>query len=59
MRGPGARNKGVALFPRTVGGRHLALCRADGETIGLTVLDDREPVAGTGAAARPAPTAGN
>jgi predicted GH43/DUF377 family glycosyl hydrolase len=41
MRGPGARNKGVALFPRTVGGRHLALCRADGETTGLTVLDDR------------------
>ncbi|MEV4495581.1 glycoside hydrolase family 130 protein [Micromonospora arborensis] len=39
MRGPGARNKGLALFPRTVGGRHLALCRADGETIGLTVLD--------------------
>jgi len=27
MRGPGARNKGIALFPRTVGGRHLALCR--------------------------------
>ncbi|WP_328347870.1 glycoside hydrolase family 130 protein [Micromonospora sp. NBC_00421] len=39
MRGPGVRNKGVALFPRTVGGRHLALCRADGETIGLTSLD--------------------
>lgn len=39
MRGPGARNKGVALFPRTVGGRHLALCRTDGETIGLTCLD--------------------
>ncbi|MFC4019109.1 glycosylase [Micromonospora sp. GCM10011542] len=39
MRGPGARNKGVALFPRTVGGRHLALCRADGETMGLTCLD--------------------
>ncbi|TDC83572.1 glycosylase [Micromonospora sp. KC606] len=39
MRGPGARNKGLALFPRTVGGRHLALCRADGETIGLTCLD--------------------
>ncbi|MEK8108328.1 hypothetical protein NKG94_31715 [Micromonospora sp. M12] len=39
MRGPGARNKGLALFPRTVGGRHLALCRADGETIGLTALD--------------------
>ncbi|MEH1100155.1 glycosylase [Micromonospora sp. CPCC 205561] len=40
MRGPGARNKGMALFPRTVGGRHLALCRSDGETIGLTVLAD-------------------
>jgi predicted GH43/DUF377 family glycosyl hydrolase len=39
MRGPGARNKGMALFPRTVGGRHLALCRSDGETTGLTVLD--------------------
>jgi predicted GH43/DUF377 family glycosyl hydrolase len=39
MRGPGARNKGVALFPRTVGGRHLALCRTDGESIGLTCLD--------------------
>ncbi|MEV1143107.1 glycoside hydrolase family 130 protein [Micromonospora sp. NPDC049799] len=48
MRGPGARNKGVALFPRTVDGRHLALCRADGETIGLTCLDHenrwQEPV---------------
>jgi predicted GH43/DUF377 family glycosyl hydrolase len=39
MRGPAARNKGMALFPRTVGGRHLALCRSDGETIGLSVLD--------------------
>ncbi|AGZ41675.1 glycoside hydrolase family 130 protein [Actinoplanes friuliensis] len=41
MRGPGVRNKGVALFPRTVGGRRLALSRADGETIGLTELDDQ------------------
>ena len=40
MRGPAARNKGIALFPRTVGGRHLALCRSDGETIGLTTLDE-------------------
>jgi predicted GH43/DUF377 family glycosyl hydrolase len=39
MRGPAARNKGMALFPRTVGGRHLALCRSDGETIGLSILD--------------------
>ena len=38
LRGPAARNKGMALFPRTVGGRHLALCRSDGETIGLTTL---------------------
>jgi predicted GH43/DUF377 family glycosyl hydrolase len=41
MRGPGVRNKGVALFPRTVGGQHLALCRTDGETIGLTILDEK------------------
>ena len=39
MHGPGAGNKGVALFPRAVGGRHLALSRTDGETIGLTALD--------------------
>ncbi|MEU7872448.1 glycosylase [Dactylosporangium sp. NPDC049140] len=39
MRGPGARNKGIALFPRTVGGRRLALSRGDGETIGLITLD--------------------
>jgi predicted GH43/DUF377 family glycosyl hydrolase len=39
MRGPGAANKGMALFPRPVGGRHLAVCRNDGETMGLTTLD--------------------
>jgi predicted GH43/DUF377 family glycosyl hydrolase len=39
MRGPAVRNKGIALFPRRVGGRHLALCRSDGETIGITTLD--------------------
>jgi predicted GH43/DUF377 family glycosyl hydrolase len=41
MRGPGVRNKGTALFPRLVGGRRLALCRTDGETIGLTEQDDQ------------------
>jgi predicted GH43/DUF377 family glycosyl hydrolase len=41
MRGPGVRNKGIALFPRTVGGRLCALCRTDGETTGLTVLDEK------------------
>jgi predicted GH43/DUF377 family glycosyl hydrolase len=40
MRGPGALNKGIALFPRTVGGRLLALSRCDGETIGLITLDE-------------------
>jgi predicted GH43/DUF377 family glycosyl hydrolase len=39
MRGPAAANKGLALFPRPVAGRSLALCRSDGETIGLTSLD--------------------
>jgi predicted GH43/DUF377 family glycosyl hydrolase len=39
MRGPGARNKGIALFPRTVDGAQLALCRSDGESLCLTTLD--------------------
>ncbi|HKT05306.1 MAG TPA: glycoside hydrolase family 130 protein [Rugosimonospora sp.] len=39
LRGPGAGNKGMALFPRPVAGHQLALCRCDGETIGLTTLD--------------------
>jgi predicted GH43/DUF377 family glycosyl hydrolase len=41
LRGPATRSKGMALFPRTVGGRHLALCRCDGETISLSTLDDQ------------------
>jgi predicted GH43/DUF377 family glycosyl hydrolase len=40
MRGPAARNKGMALFPRPVGGRHLALCRSDGETLGLSTRNE-------------------
>ncbi|HEX8629165.1 MAG TPA: glycoside hydrolase family 130 protein [Catenuloplanes sp.] len=39
LRGPGAANKGMALFPRLVDGCHLAVCRADGETMGLTMMD--------------------
>ena len=39
MRGPAARNKGLALFPRPVGGRQLALSRSDGQTLGLCTLD--------------------
>jgi predicted GH43/DUF377 family glycosyl hydrolase len=40
LTGPAARNKGMALFPRPVGGRYLALCRGDGETIGLATSSD-------------------
>jgi predicted GH43/DUF377 family glycosyl hydrolase len=40
LTGPGARNKGMALFPRKVGGRYLALSRADGMTIGVTASED-------------------
>jgi predicted GH43/DUF377 family glycosyl hydrolase len=41
LHGAAARNKGMALFPRYVGGRKLALCRSDGETLGLSVRDDQ------------------
>jgi predicted GH43/DUF377 family glycosyl hydrolase len=48
LHGPAARNKGMALFPRYVGGRKLALCRSDGETLGLSERDEqhrwRDPV---------------
>ncbi len=39
LSGPGARNKGMALFPRRVGGLLMALSRADGMTIGVTTAD--------------------
>jgi predicted GH43/DUF377 family glycosyl hydrolase len=39
LSGPGARNKGMALFPRKVGGRFMALSRADGMTIGVTTAN--------------------
>jgi predicted GH43/DUF377 family glycosyl hydrolase len=35
LAGPAARNKGMALFPRKVGGQYLALCRSDGENTSL------------------------
>lgn len=40
LTGPAARNKGMALFPRPVGGRQLALCRGDGETITIAASAD-------------------
>jgi predicted GH43/DUF377 family glycosyl hydrolase len=38
--GPGAKNKGMALFPRQVGGRYVALSRADRENNALTTSSD-------------------
>ena len=40
LAGEAARNKGMALFPRLVAGRHLALCRSDGENISLACSTD-------------------
>jgi predicted GH43/DUF377 family glycosyl hydrolase len=40
LSGSAARNKGIALFPRKVGGRLLALTRADGENSSLASSDD-------------------
>lgn len=38
--GPGAQDKGMALFPRPIGGRYVALSRADRETNSLTFSSD-------------------
>ena len=40
LAGRAARNKGMALFPRKVHGRHLALCRSDGESTSLASSAD-------------------
>jgi len=40
LTGPAARNKGMALFPRLVRGRHVALCRTDGETTSVATSPD-------------------
>ncbi|MCO1654026.1 glycoside hydrolase family 130 protein [Pseudonocardia humida] len=40
LAGPAARNKGMAFFPRTVGGRHLALSRWDRENNSLASSAD-------------------
>lgn len=40
LSGPGARNKGLALFPRQVGGRYLAMSRADRENNAVTASAD-------------------
>lgn len=40
LAGTAAHNKGMALFPRLIGGRHLALCRTDGENLSLATSPD-------------------
>ncbi len=40
LAGPAAQNKGMALFPRKVGGRHVALSRWDGENNAVTTSRD-------------------
>ena len=40
LAGPAAKDKGLALFPRMVAGRHVALTRADRESNGVAFSDD-------------------
>lgn len=40
LAGPAAKDKGLALFPRKVGGRYLALTRSDRESTGVAFSDD-------------------
>jgi predicted GH43/DUF377 family glycosyl hydrolase len=40
LAGPAARNKGMALFPRMVGGRYRSLCRSDGESTSIATSVD-------------------
>lgn len=40
LSGPGARNKGLALFPRMIKGRHYALSRADRESNAIAQSTD-------------------
>lgn len=40
LSGPGARNKGLALFPRQVGGQYLAMSRADRESNSIAASSD-------------------
>lgn len=42
LTGPAAQNKGMALFPRRVDGRFLALSRWDRESIGIAASEDAE-----------------
>ncbi|MCR8669944.1 glycoside hydrolase family 130 protein [Agrococcus sp. HG114] len=52
LTGPAAENKGMALFPRLVGGHHLAVTRSGGERMSLArssdglVWDEQTPLHG-------------
>jgi predicted GH43/DUF377 family glycosyl hydrolase len=40
LSGPFATNKGMALFPRKIGGRYMALSRWDRENLAITTSED-------------------
>jgi predicted GH43/DUF377 family glycosyl hydrolase len=40
LNGPGAKNKGMALFPRKIDGRYVMLSRQDGDSLFLTSSDN-------------------
>lgn len=40
LNGPGARNKGMALFPRKINGHYVMLSRQDGDSLYLTQSDN-------------------
>lgn len=40
LKGSGVRNKGMALFPRKIGGKYVLLSRQDGETNRIMFSDD-------------------
>ena len=40
LKGPAARNKGMALFPRKIGGRYAMIARHDNENLHLIYSDD-------------------
>lgn len=54
LSGDAVRNKGMALFPRRVGGQYLMLLRLDGETIQLSRSDDLQLWNGAETVLRPA-----
>jgi predicted GH43/DUF377 family glycosyl hydrolase len=47
LSGPSATNKGMALFPRKIGGRYMALSRWDRENLAVTTSDDLSEWAGS------------